>query len=129
MATPHTVPLTWLMRKMLAGFPKGGEFVVTGNGHGLGGRTQAIAEVEDHTDIPHWTFQDLRRTAMTNVAKLGIKLEVAERMLNHRRGTGRSPLQRIYNKHQYAAEIREGFELWTDHVAALVGESRTRPPP
>ena len=63
---------------------------------------------------------------MTNFAKLGIKLEVAERFLNHYRGPAGRPLQRIYNKHQYAAEIREGFKLWTDHVAALVGEKQEK---
>lgn len=121
---PHTVPLTWLMRRMLAEFPKGGDFVVTGNGTGLGGHTKARDAIE--TAIPWWTFHDLRRTFATGMARLGVPLVVAERCLNHRQGVGKSPLQRIYNKHTYEREIREAFELWTDHVAALVGEKQDK---
>ena len=122
---PHSVPLTWLMRRVLAEFPKGGDFVVTGNGTGLGGHTKARDAIET-PDIPWWTFHDLRRTVTTGLARLGVPLEVAERCLNHRQGVGRSQLQRIYNKHTYEPEIKAAFEKWTDHVAGLVGEKQEK---
>jgi integrase len=113
------------MRRVLAEFPKGGDFVVTGNGTGLGGHTKARDAIET-PDIPWWTFHDLRRTVTTGLARLGVPLEVAERCLNHRQGVGRSQLQRIYNKHTYEPEIKAAFEKWTDHVAGLVGEKQEK---
>jgi len=33
--------------------------------------------------LAHWTFQDFRRTASSNLARLGVPLHVTEKLLNH----------------------------------------------
>ena len=118
---PHTIPLTWSMRRVLDACPKGGKFALTGADQGLGGHTKAKAAIKTPTLRP-WTFHDLRRSFSTGLAKLGVPINVTERMLNHKVGEGKTPLQRIYNKHEYTTEIATAFELWTNHIAALVGE-------
>jgi integrase len=69
--------------------------------------------------IPHWTFHDLRRTAATGMAKLGIPVRVTEAVLNHAGGTG-GGIVSIYQRHDYAAEKRQALETWTRNVEALV---------
>lgn len=68
-------------------------------------------------DMPPFTLHDLRRTARTQLAKLGIRREVAERCLNHKlRG-----VEGTYNQHDYFAERRSALETW----AALIVEMET----
>jgi integrase len=65
--------------------------------------------------IAHWTPHDLRRTAATQMGKLGVQDELVDRILNHAlprvRGT--------YNVHGYLREKREALELLSEHVAKI----------
>ena len=40
------------------------------------------------TEIPRWTFHDLRRTTVSGMARLGISLPVIEKAVNHSSGSG-----------------------------------------
>jgi integrase len=56
-----------------------------------------------------FTLHDLRRTARTQLAALGIRREVAERCLGHAiRG-----VEGIYDRHDYLKERRAALEQWT----------------
>ena len=39
------------------------------------------AELDRRVKLPHWTLHDLRRTARTNLARLGVQENIAERLL------------------------------------------------
>ena len=57
-----------------------------------------------------FTLHDLRRTARTQLAALGVRREVAERCLGHAiRG-----VEGIYDRHDYFKERRTALERWTD---------------
>jgi integrase len=72
-------------------------------------------------EIPHWTFHDLRRTAITKMAgKLKIAPHVADRILNHTSGTIRG-VAKIYNREQYIEERREALDAWWNWLEALIG--------
>jgi integrase len=71
----------------------------------------------DHFGLPHWTIHDLRRTFRTGLARLGIAPHIAERAINHAVG---SAVSRVYDRHTYAAELREAFDAWGAHVAEQV---------
>jgi len=56
-----------------------------------------------------FTLHDLRRTARTHLAALGVRREVAERCLGHKiRG-----VEGTYDRHDYFDERREALEQWT----------------
>jgi integrase len=72
-------------------------------------------------EIPHWTFHDLRRTAVTKMAgKLKIAPHVADKILNHSSGTIRG-VAAIYNREQYIEERQAALADWWDWLEALVG--------
>jgi hypothetical protein len=43
-----------------------------------------------------------------------------ERILNHISGTSLSPLAKIYNRHNYAAEMRAAMQRYEQRLAALL---------
>lgn len=53
-----------------------------------------------------WTPHDLRRTGATLLQSLGVEQHVIERMTNH---AEQNRMQRIYQRHDYAAEQREAW--------------------
>lgn len=56
-----------------------------------------------------FTLHDLRRTARTHLAALGVRREVAERCLGHKiRG-----VEGTYDRHDYLSERREALDQWT----------------
>lgn len=65
-----------------------------------------------------WRFHDLRRTARTGMTRLGIPRDHAEMAINHI--SGRSALERTYDRHDYAPEIIAALDAWQGHVLRLV---------
>ncbi|WP_422001177.1 tyrosine-type recombinase/integrase [Roseovarius mucosus] len=74
-------------------------------------------------EIPHWTFHDLRRTAATGMARLGVPVRVTEAVLNHVSGTA-AGIVSVYQRHDYADEKRVALEAWADSVIDLVDDRR-----
>ncbi len=84
---------------------------------------EQIAEKErgEAVEIPRWTFHDLRRTAATGMARLGIAVRVTEAVLNHVSGTA-SGIVSIYQRHDYAEEKRQALEIWGRFVLGLMAQ-------
>jgi integrase len=74
----------------------------------------AVREEVGFSFNPH----DLRRTASTHLARLGIRDEVREAVLNHRK----RGLRGVYNLYEYDREKREALDLWTNAVISAVAE-------
>ena len=72
----------------------------------------------------HFTPHDLRRTARTHQAALGVRREVAERCLGHKlRG-----VEGTYDRHDYFRERRVALEQWTELLReAERGEKEVTP--
>jgi integrase len=66
-----------------------------------------------------WVLHDLRRTAASGMAALGIRLPTIEKCLNHQSGSFRG-IVRVYQRHEYAAEKRDALTRWGNHVEQLV---------
>lgn len=79
----------------------------------------AAEERGEAVEIPRWTFHDLRRTAATGMARLGIPVRVTEAVLNHVSGTG-GGIVGVYQRHDYADEKRQALEAWGRFVMALI---------
>ena len=67
-----------------------------------------------------WRFHDLRRTARSGMARLGVPNDAAEAALNH--VSGRPALARVYDRHDYQREAIAALTTWQAFVAGLVGD-------
>jgi integrase len=65
--------------------------------------------------VAEWKLHDLRRTAATRMADLGVQPHVIEAVLNHYGGF-RSGVSGTYNRSPYEREMRAALALWADHV-------------
>ncbi|KAF0140360.1 MAG: putative phage integrase [Rhodospirillaceae bacterium] len=127
----HEVPLVDAAIAVLKAVPRLGEsaLVFTTTGYtpvsGLSkakiilDRAIAKARGENAAPMPGWTFHDLRRTATTGMARLGIHPHVADAILNHKSGAIQG-VAAIYNRHAYTEERRRALEAWERHVLALL---------
>lgn len=69
----------------------------------------------DLSKIEAFTVHDLRRTARTHLAGLGVAPHVAELCLNHKPGG----IGAIYDRHSYFAERRLALQSWTDLLVQM----------
>ncbi len=74
----------------------------------------ALKRLED-LDIAHFTVHDMRRTARTHMARLGVDRFVAERALNHKLKS----VEGIYDRHDYFAERLSALNAWAKSLKAL----------
>ncbi len=101
------VPLSSLALEVLDALPRfaGGDFVftTTSGQRPVSGFSKMKARTDDLSDVTGWRLHDLRRTARTGLAELGIPQIVAEKVLNH---AERNVLVKKYDRHEYAPEKR-----------------------
>lgn len=71
------------------------------------------------TPVAAWTIHDLRRTAATGMAGLGVLPHVVEAVLNHVSGH-KAGVAGVYNSATYLAEKQDALSRWAAHVEALV---------
>ncbi len=65
-----------------------------------------------------WRLHDFRRTGVTALARLGVRIEVADRLLNHIQGAI-SGVAAVYQRHDFLAEREAALNLWAAHVLAV----------
>ncbi len=131
----HSVPLSEAVCGVLSGverikgdagliYTTTGETPLSGFHKGRNHIAERMAEIASDeagqpVEIPHWTFHDLRRTAATGMARLGIPVRVTEAVLNHVSGTG-GGIVAVYQRHDYAEEKRNALDAWARLVADIV---------
>lgn len=82
--------------------------------------SDAKAALDTLCPIPHWRTHDLRRTGRTNLSKLKVPREHAEKVLNH---VPKDKLQAVYNLYEYLDEKRQALAVWGVHVSSIPGIS------
>ena len=129
----HAVPLAPLTVEIITSQPKiGGKralvFTTTGDTV-LGGLSRAKARLDArmlalarHTSpkaaIEPWVIHDLRRTAASGMARLGVSLPVIEKVLNHTSGSF-AGIVGVYQHHDFLDEKRAALDAWARHVQSL----------
>lgn len=123
---PHEVPLSKATIGVLEELPRiqGSPFVLTTNGSSPASsysKNKRRLDALLPPDMPPWRLHDLRRTAASGMARLGINLPVIEKVLNHSSGSF-AGIVGVYQRHGFADEKREALEVWGDHVAQLIAK-------
>jgi len=129
---PHVVHLSTPAVEILqAQGQRGGRGLVFGAGAGpfqgwanakkaLDTRMQkALGETCGKRLMQPWRLHDLRRTAATRMADLGVQPHLIEATLNHISGH-KSGVAGIYNRASYEPEKRAALDLWANCVISLV---------
>src|SRR5215472_9651783 len=115
----HEVPLTDLMRQVIAGAPVTTSkllFPSPATGGRLAGWTRWVANLRQASGV-NFCLHDLRRTARTLMSRLGVPEDIAELAIGH----VRDDLVRRYNKDEAWEGRRDAFTKVSDHVATLIG--------
>lgn len=89
-----------------------------GPNRGFRGWSQGKAALDERAAIPDWHLHDLRRSAATGMADIGILPHVIEQVLNHQSGA-KGGIAGIYNRSTYASEKRRALDRWGDHLTGL----------
>jgi integrase len=66
--------------------------------------------------LPPWSLHDIRRTVRSGLGRIGIRPDVAERVIGH----APPKIQEIYDKYKYEPEIAQALARWADHVLGIV---------
>jgi integrase len=118
----HMLPLSPAARAIIAKVER-----IEGQDHLFGGAADhgfqrwsaAKRELDNRSGVTGWTLHDIRRTAATRMADLGIQPHIVEAVLNHQSGHKRG-VAGTYNRSAYTAEVKTALERWAAHLEALV---------
>ena len=75
-------------------------------------------ELDRRSGVTDWCLHDLRRSAVSGMARLGIPPHIADKILNHQSGTI-SGVAAVYQRHEFLVERKEALDKWGDHVNQL----------
>ena len=130
----HVVPLSDLaieiIKEAMADAGEGAPLFPAGNGSlpPAAVRADDTAGQRNEEERPHgrfgiapWSAHDLRRTALTGMARLGVAPIVLGHVANHRTTTRAGITLAVYNQYTYATEKRAALDLWADRLNAIVG--------
>jgi integrase len=117
----HTIPISDLALGIIS------EALAQSNGQNLFATTpnevaRTVKDAQDAIGIPKWVPHDLRRTALTGMAALGIEPIVIAHVANHRTATKAGVTLGVYVKHAYTSEKRRALDLWADRLAAIIAD-------
>jgi integrase len=144
----HDVPLSPAVVEILRGLPRYlvelgdadvTDYVFSGDGKvpvsgfsKMKVKIDKLIEVErqasrkDDAPFSHWTWHDLRRSAATGLANLGVAPHVVEAVLNHVSGA-KAGIAGVYNKSTYDDERRKALEAWAAKILARGSEPNVIP--
>jgi integrase len=118
----HVVPLPKIATDILATVDTEGDIIFTTNGETVvSGWSKTKKKLDEAMAIPPWRLHDLRRTAATGMAEIGIAPHIVEACLNHTSGA-KAGVAGVYNRAAYAAEKKVALERWTVHLEGLISK-------
>jgi integrase len=117
------VPLPKFAIEILTRVPKLGQFVFRSSiDKPIAGFSSALARLASIPGGPTepWTVHDLRRTAATEMGRLGAPEFIISKVLNH---ASHGVTGKVYNRYEYISEKRHALEMWASYLGNL-----TQPP-
>jgi len=111
----HELPMSIQVRAVLERQPRKNEFVFGGK---FTSWTRAKADLDRRLNgVAPWKLHDLRRSAATHMAELGVLPHIIEAVLNH--VSHKSGVAGIYNRARYQKDMRAAIQTWADYVDRL----------
>lgn len=75
---------------------------------------------DERVELPHYTWHDFRRTLSTIMSREELApITTVEALLNHKTGS-RSPIQRIYDRHDYMPQMRAAVLAYEAYISRLI---------
>jgi integrase len=105
---PHSVPLSPLALRIIGDGTHGATSVRN--------VSNTIHRAQGRIGIAQFTAHDLRRSALTHMAQLGIPPIILGHIANHRTTTKAGITLGVYVHHAYEREKREALELWANRL-------------
>jgi len=117
----HTIPLSKPALKILATIERRGDHVFGKRDSGFSGWSKAKKRLDTKLgkSVAPWRVHDLRRTCASGMQRLGVRVEVIERALNHVSGSFRG-VAGVYQRDPMSDDVHDALERWGWHVTALV---------
>jgi integrase len=116
----HTIPMSGAVRAILGVREQTGTFVFGRSGtSGFSGWSRCRERLYEELGFSDWVPHDLRRSAATGMAEIGIQPHIIEAVLNHISGH-KGGIAGVYNHAAYEAEKTTALNRWAAHVAAVV---------
>jgi integrase len=118
----HELPLTPMAIDIIKRVPRRltrDQLFGARSGNGFSAWDKCKQEIDARSGVSGWTHHDVRRTAATKMADIGIAPHVIEQILGHTSGHKRG-VAGIYNRSSYEREVRGALALWADHVHGIV---------
>jgi integrase len=81
------------------------------------GWSKCKRELDKFAGIAHWTLHDTRRTFRTNLGRLKVRPDIAERLVNH--ASARTEMEETYDLYTYLPEMREAMDRWEAFVQSV----------
>lgn len=89
------------------------------------GWSKCKRELDKFAKIAHWTLHDARRTFRTNLGRLKVRPDIAERLVNH--ASSRTEMEETYDLYTYLPEMREAMDKWEAFLHAVICKPSTKP--
>ena len=118
----HAITLAPMARKIVEqAMARGeGDFIFTTTKTSpISGWSKTKARLDKLMEIPPWRLHDLRRTAVTGMARAGADLAVIERAVNHVSGSF-GGIVGVYQKHRYEDEIAKALCSWEKLLSEIL---------
>jgi integrase len=132
-ARPHEIPISPTVRALLQEQPKieGRDLIFGKPGGGpFSGLSRCkerldarITELNNGVPLAPWVHHDLRRSAATDMANIGVQPHIIEAVLNHISGH-KGGIAGIYNLATYGPEKKQSLARWDEHLRAIVSSAR-----
>lgn len=84
------------------------------------GWSKSKAALDKASGVTGWVLHDLRRSYASTMQRLGVRIEVTERLLNHASGT-QSGIVGVYQRYSFSEEMKDACKNYEHHIHSLVG--------
>ena len=115
---PHTVPLSGMAVEIITDV-----MAAIGDKPNLFDARRLAYRLRRPLPDADFTPHDLRRTALTGMARLGIEPIVLGHIANHLTTTKAGVTLGVYVQHAYEAEKRRALDLWADRLSAIINNA------